>query len=73
MSKLDIRNNEIEKPNVIIFGDGKDFLASQISINHNGKLMLTDWDDDLVHELDLDDVDNLILALKKAKELWGSE
>jgi hypothetical protein len=73
MSKLEIRNNEIVKPNVIIFGDGKDFLASQISITHNGKLALMDCDGWLVHEFYLDDVDNLILALKKAKELWGSE
>jgi hypothetical protein len=73
MSKLDVRNNEIAKPNVIIFGDGEDFLASQISIKHNGELVLEGCDDGLVREFDLDDVDNLILALKKAKELWGSE
>jgi hypothetical protein len=40
---------------------------------HKSLSTITDCDDDLVHEFDLDDVDNLILALKKAKELWGSE
>lgn len=72
MSKIDIRDGQkIVGIRGVVFADAdrNEYRATQV--HFNGECVLIQDCDDAVSEISLKDIDNLILALKKAKELWG--
>ncbi len=77
MSRIDIRNGHVDSPSTITFADGhSDYFASEVTLNKDyGEVTITflDCDGDKANQLKFEDIDNLILALKKAKELWGDK
>jgi hypothetical protein len=70
MSRIDVRKEEPEKVIQIQFSDNTSF-AAVLYLNGNDTLGLLSGGGDHECEFKLCDVDNLILALEKAKELWG--
>lgn len=70
MSKLDIRTAP-SNPTVIVFGDHTTAYATQINIEGT-YIILQDSEGDYENDVSVGDVDNLILALQKAKEVMGS-
>lgn len=77
MSKIDIRTHQVEAFNAIVFADDhSDYYASEMGLSNDcGETIIkfSDSDGDYGKNLKFEDIDNLILALKKAKELWGDK
>lgn len=70
MSTIDIRNNSISAPTTIRFGDD-DFGAAQLAYTGSEGICIEDIDGDSTSVIDVTDIDNMIKALQKAKEVWG--
>jgi hypothetical protein len=72
MATLDIRTIGDEPITEIKFGEGDNENSSAVSkrFGHQ-EVILIDRDDDSSGYIAIKDIDNLILALQKAKELWG--
>lgn len=72
MATLDIRTADLTEIDEIIFGGGQaDNAMKLVKFNDKGEFQLYDLDDERSGYLAVEDIDNLILALRKAKELWG--
>lgn len=76
MTTLDIRTNNSPITS-ITFADGEWDWGCTITVKQHQRdvteLFLRDMDGDATNCLNLSDIDNLILALQKAKELWGNK
>lgn len=76
MTTLDIRTNNCPITS-IKFADGNWDWACTITVKQHPinvtELFLCDIDGDTTNYINLADIDNLILALQKAKELWGGK
>lgn len=71
MSIIDIRH-DIKNVEKIVYADDKSFMCPGIAIQREDKyLELVDVDGDVDGRVCFEDIDNLILALQKAKELWA--
>lgn len=73
MAKLDIRNEIVEPVTEIVFADreanAKFKLTSLSKGTNSHDLVRVNWDGDYAYVKHAD-IDNMIAALKKAKELW---
>lgn len=67
---IDVRNDRQAEIETIIFGDGTGDYVGQLRLICKD-IYLEGLDDDGDSFITLDDIDNMILALKKAKEIWG--
>lgn len=67
--KFDVRANKSEDIKAVVFGDSR-CNGAQVTYSC-GLFEILDMDGDGQYEIDKEDIDNLILALQKAKELWG--
>lgn len=66
MNTLDIRNPDENQVAEIIFGE-------DCQVEYDGEFVdIYDMDNDMVN-IRFGDIDNLIKALQKAKELWGEQ
>lgn len=64
--ETDIRNTKVGMVDTIRFGDNAHDIVEKRP--HSGNIRVASDDMGLVM---IEDIDNLILALQKAKELWG--
>lgn len=75
MSTIDVRSGDEERIKSVVFADDHSgYYASKLQLTNNwdGKhITFEDSDGDDAYKLNLEDIDNMILALQKAKELWG--
>lgn len=69
-NSIDIRDTSEEKITQIRFSS-EDGVAIKLRLSIGGEVLLVDNIGDGNHSFDLQDIDNLIKALEKAKELWG--
>lgn len=75
MVKLDIRTMVTDNVDTIVFSDKTstvmdDYSCSMLQEADGQSIVFSDVDGDKVSRLRIDDIDNFILALQKAKELW---
>ncbi len=70
MSTLDIRTGASEGVDVITFSDSHYGWANRIT-RLGDNIRIADNDGDGQYDVLVGDLDNLILALQKAKELWS--
>ena len=69
MSTIDIRSETSQPIREIVFADNNSECAYYLSYIHHTQEMYL-HSDDTCHPIRVSDIDNLIKALNKAKEIW---
>lgn len=73
MATLDIRNATDDEITHIQFGSFHNTCGGIVALSSNtDEISIQDKEEDINGYIRIDDIDNLILALQKAKELWGT-
>jgi hypothetical protein len=74
MAKLDIRNAAPDEVAEVVFADKSgdtNYMLYKLAKSSDADLFRAEFENDYAY-VRYDDIDNLILALQKAKELWAN-